>query len=83
MKNGPGRAPEALGAGDYGSVLVLNSGSSSVKFALVQHGRASGGRISLDGPVLAMIVPTDEELMIACDTARLIAGGADRPGRHR
>ena len=43
--------------------------------ANARHGRDTGGRISLDGPVLAMVVPTDEELMIARDTARLIAGG--------
>jgi acetate kinase len=36
------------------------------------HGRATGGRISPDGPVLALVVPTDEELMIARDAARLI-----------
>jgi acetate kinase len=41
--------------------------------ANARHGRATGGRISPDGPVLAMVVPTDEELMIARDTARLIA----------
>ena len=34
-----------------------------------------GGRISVAGPVLALVVPTDEELMIARDTARVIAGG--------
>jgi len=38
------------------------------------HGRASGGRISLPGPVQALVIPTDEELMIARDTARLVAG---------
>ena len=43
--------------------------------ANARHGRATGGRISPDGPVLALVVPTDEELMIARDTARLIAGG--------
>ena len=42
--------------------------------ANARHGRDTGGRISPDGPVLAMVVPTDEELMIARDTARLIAG---------
>jgi acetate kinase len=42
--------------------------------ANAQHGRSTGGRISPDGPVLAMVVPTDEELMIARDTARLLAG---------
>ena len=41
--------------------------------ANARHGRDTGGRISLDGPVVAMVVPTDEELMIARDTARLIA----------
>jgi acetate kinase len=37
------------------------------------HGEDSRGRISRDGPVVAMVVPTDEELMIARDTARLAA----------
>jgi acetate kinase len=36
------------------------------------HGRGTGGRISRPGPVQALVVPTDEELMIARDTARLI-----------
>jgi len=39
------------------------------------HGRATRGRISPEGPVLALVVPTDEELLIARDTARLIAAG--------
>jgi acetate kinase len=39
------------------------------------HGRETGGRISLAGRVLALVVPTDEELLIARDTARVIAGG--------
>jgi acetate kinase len=39
------------------------------------HGRATNGRISPDGPVLALVVPTDEELMIARDTARLVGSG--------
>jgi len=37
------------------------------------HGQTSGGRISLPGPVQALVVPTDEELMIARDTARLVS----------
>jgi acetate kinase len=40
--------------------------------ANARHGQDTRGRISPDGPVLAMVVPTDEELMIARDTARLI-----------
>jgi acetate kinase len=40
--------------------------------ANAQHGRATGGRISPEGPVLALVVPTNEELMIARDTARLV-----------
>jgi hypothetical protein len=38
------------------------------------HGRLTGGRISPAGPVVALVVPTDEELLIARDTARVIAG---------
>ncbi len=41
--------------------------------ANAQHGRRTDGRISRPGPVQALVVPTDEELMIARDTARLIA----------
>jgi acetate kinase len=40
--------------------------------ANAQDGRTTGGRISPDAPVLALVVPTDEELMIARDTARLV-----------
>jgi len=43
--------------------------------ANARHGRATGGRISQEGPVLALVVPTDEELLIARDTARLVAAG--------
>jgi acetate kinase len=39
--------------------------------ANARHGRDTRARISPDGPVVAMVVPTDEELMIARDTARL------------
>src|SRR5271166_251165 len=41
--------------------------------ANAQHGRQTDGRISRPGPVQALVVPTDEELMIARDTAGLIA----------
>ncbi len=41
--------------------------------ANAEHGRSTGGRISRPGAVQALVVPTDEELMIARDTARLIA----------
>jgi acetate kinase len=47
--------------------------------ANARHGRDTRGRISLDGPVVAMVVPTDEELMIARDTARLADVGARLP----
>jgi len=43
--------------------------------ANARHGRDTHGRISPDGPVVAMVVPTDEELMIARDTARLTSSG--------
>ncbi|MGZ4664208.1 MAG: acetate/propionate family kinase [Frankiaceae bacterium] len=45
------------------------------------HGRGSDGRISRPGPAQALVVPTNEELVIARDTARLVAGqSADRAG---
>jgi acetate kinase len=46
--------------------------------ANADHGRRTGGRISVvtgSSPVLALVVPTDEELLIARDTARVIAAG--------
>jgi len=43
------------------------------------HGRATGGRISVPGPVQALVVPTDEELMIARDTARLVTASPASP----
>jgi acetate kinase len=46
--------------------------------ANARHGRDTGGRISCPGPALALVVPTDEELLIARDTARLIAAGDSR-----
>jgi acetate kinase len=47
--------------------------------ANAEHGRSAGGRISRPGPVQALVVPTDEELMIARDTVRLVAA---LPGRR-
>ena len=44
--------------------------------ANADNGRHTGGRISLAGPVQALVVPTDEELLIARDTARVIAGSS-------
>ncbi len=46
------------------------------------HGRSTGGRISRPGPVQALVVPTDEELMIARDTARLVAVQPAAPARR-
>jgi acetate kinase len=40
--------------------------------ANARHGQDTNGRISAPGPVQALVVPTDEELMIARDTARLV-----------
>jgi len=45
------------------------------------HGRSTGGRISRPGSVQALVVPTDEELMIARDTARLVAARPGDPAR--
>lgn len=40
--------------------------------ANADHGRSTGGRITTPGPPVALVVPTDEEVMIARDTARLV-----------
>jgi acetate kinase len=50
--------------------------------ANARHGIGTGGRISRPGTALALVVPTDEELLIARDTARLIATVA-AAGRDR
>ena len=50
--------------------------------ANAEHGRSTGGRISRPGPVQALVVPTDEELMIARDTARLVAARPASPARR-
>jgi acetate kinase len=50
--------------------------------ANARHGRDTSGRISRPGTTLALVVPTDEELLIARDTARLIAAVA-ASGRNR
>jgi acetate kinase len=42
--------------------------------ANARHGQGTNGRITVTGAVQALVVPTDEELMIARDTAGLIAG---------
>jgi acetate kinase len=47
--------------------------------ANADHGLHTAGRISLGGPVVALVVPTDEELLIARDTARVIAGSRRAP----
>jgi len=50
--------------------------------ANARHGRDTSGRISRPGTALALVVPTDEELLIARDTARLIpAAVASGPNR--
>jgi acetate kinase len=38
------------------------------------HGRHTNGRITVPAPAQALVIPTNEELLIARDTARLIAG---------
>ena len=40
--------------------------------ANARDGRDTGGRVSPPGPPVALVVPTDEELMIARDTAALV-----------
>jgi acetate kinase len=70
------------GIGEHSSLvrsLVLSRlgflGLAEDPVANARHGRDTGGRISHRGPAVALVVPADEELMIARDTARLIAAG--------
>ena len=41
--------------------------------ANAEHGRSTYGRVSAEGATYVLVVPTDEELMIARDTAALVA----------
>jgi acetate kinase len=96
-----------------GSVLVINCGSSSIKFSVIDHetsthvirgigenaspvramvveqlalfgfelepernamhGARSNGRVTQDGDRIAMVVPTDEEPMIARETLAVLS----------
>jgi acetate kinase len=47
------------------------------------HGRSSSGRISSSTAPIALVVPTDEELMIALDTDRLVSAADDIGGGPR
>ncbi|BDG02970.1 acetate/propionate family kinase [Anaeromyxobacter oryzae] len=46
-----------------------------------QHGRALQGRITRTTSPMAAVVPTNEELMIAMDTAEIVARDGDVPAR--
>jgi acetate kinase len=49
--------------------------------ANADHGRRTGGRVSVPGEVAALVVPTDEELLIARDTAELSRSGSAEAAR--
>jgi acetate kinase len=38
-----------------------------------QHGKESGGRVTVDSGLQCLVIPTNEELMIANETVRLIS----------
>ena len=48
-------------------------GLAEDRAANARDGRDTDGRVSAPGPTVALVVPTDEELMIARDTAALVA----------
>jgi acetate kinase len=62
-----------------GHLAVL--GVHEDRTANLDHGRTTGGRVSAEGPVACLVVPTDEELVIARDTLAL-AGGQHHKGRN-
>jgi acetate kinase len=47
--------------------------------ANLKHGKETNGRITVESKPQAVVVPTNEELMIALDTAEIIAGTAKKP----
>ncbi len=49
--------------------------------ANADHGRRTGARVSAEGDRVAIVVPTDEELLIARDTAQLAGRTAGEPVR--
>jgi len=48
--------------------------------ANANHGGETGGRVSRAGPPFAGVVATDEEILIAADTAEVLGQGAPEPG---
>jgi acetate kinase len=66
---GIGEHAAVVRAGVLGHLGVL--GLAVDPGANAEHGRSSDGRISVPGAVRALVVPTDEELVIAADTWEL------------
>ena len=62
---------ERLADGSYRAIIARIPGDLPRGWA--GSGRDAGGRSSRPGAVLALAVPTDDELLIARDTAGLIA----------
>jgi acetate kinase len=61
------------------AILVLNAGSSSLKFSVFFNAARGGPRISRAGSrVSAWVLPTNEELMIALHTRAVLAGAPQR-----
>ena len=68
-------------------ILVINTGSSSLKFSVLDAkaevvlsfgiaeriGKNSDGRITPGSGLLCLVIPTNEELMIARETDRLVS----------
>lgn len=52
-------------------ILVINCGSSSLEFAVLADGKGADGEITGQSGLLCLVVPTNEELMIARETALL------------
>ena len=68
---GVGENSAAVRAGIMSRLGLLGIAEDVAANQALPHGAA--GRVSTPGPPLALVVPTDEELVIADDTARLVA----------
>ena len=68
---GIGEHAAAIRAETLGQLRVLGPVLDPARNAA--HGAATGGRITADGsPLLSLVIPTNEELVIARETARLL-----------
>jgi acetate kinase len=71
LTGGIGERAAAVRSGIMRHLAVMGVVEDPV--ANAEHGRSTSGRVSAEGATHVLVVPTDEELMIARDTSALVA----------